>query len=554
MTSSHHRTIKSPHRTIERLLLVLTAFFLAEATLFAIDEVTIKRGDESRGSDPWLFCANGGNQAFTADATFIDTDGNASDTPIVDVTWKIEFDGGDIMIFGQRHQSPYTVTNQEGNIPFSIAPPQGDASFATGTHTLEATVTNAVDSSDTDSDTDTVRMIKVELETVKITDTNDAYYRDVDIGDARICLNAQEEYKRVKYRATVLPTGTQAAVTSTGDATVIFAGIDGSDPHNLENGHEFYVVEDGETGTYEITLTHDDLSICTATAGNEVFELYLHLGNIDTNGSSPADSQVPDIGSWMNCSDDGSKNEFTYQRKTEVKTDPLGNHDNSFDVQIPLKMVVSHRLKVGFIGNTSKPNEFFTSTIWSSDEWELVETCIAALGGPYYTVGKSFLSYVINEASGGKNFTAAACGSMYWNVAGTPFGAAENQNETKREPDLPDALPNYDENGDPWPWGGPSYPDVGVDYGIDGACSWIPYPNDTPDYDDNPIEKTYGNGQEIEATTGYVVTCESSGHFAKRWVGFLPGSYWWAGIDFGVVEARVKDWQISALEFNIVSP
>ncbi len=139
---------------------MLTAFFLAEATLFAIDEVTIKRGDESRGSDPWLFCADEGNQAFTTSATFLETDGNAGDTPIVDVTWKIEFDAGDIMISGQRHQSPYTVTNQEGNIPFSIAPPQGDASFATGTHTLEVTVTNADDSSDTDSDTDTVRMIR----------------------------------------------------------------------------------------------------------------------------------------------------------------------------------------------------------------------------------------------------------------------------------------------------------------------------------------------------------------------------------------------------------
>ena len=395
-----------------------------------------------------------------------------------------------------------------------------------------------------------VTVVAVDLQAVPVTDQTDPYYRDVDIGYARICLNAQEEYKRTKYCATVLPEGTRAAVTSTGNATVAFAGIEGSDPDNLEDGDEFYVVEDGETGTYEITLTHHDLPTCTATAVGVAFDINLSLHpNVSKGGTSSAHTgTLPDINDWLACSNDGSKNTIYYERDTEIKTNPTGQF-TGFDVRGTLRTCCTYEQRAEYLGRTAKNQSFFDTDIWNSPEWILVECVLATAGGPYYSAANTFVSYVSAAGNGKSKHTAVGCGSFYLDVDGSgTYGTAANQGETRISPSLGYALSGNGYPTSPPPPG----PDTDPSSMISGSSVPYPFYGDPTTWTDFPIEKQYSAGIPIPFNVGYVVTNESSGPFKRYGPDLLD--YWWAGIDINCAKARIRMWTIDSLKYEILSP
>jgi hypothetical protein len=91
-----------------------------------------------------------------------------------------------------------------------------------------------------------------------------------ELADGRICLNAQPQYKKAKWKATVLPNGTTATVipVSPGTVTVISGA-------GLANGATFWVEGQTTGGDYQIKITHDALSTCTDTDGEKCFRFVL---------------------------------------------------------------------------------------------------------------------------------------------------------------------------------------------------------------------------------------------------------------------------------------
>ena len=72
------------------------------------------------------------------------------------------------------------------------------------------------------------------------------------LADERICINAQDCYKKTKWKAkTVRPSGTTASVSSTG-TPVTLSPEGGASLSALSEGEEFWVEETGETGGGEI--------------------------------------------------------------------------------------------------------------------------------------------------------------------------------------------------------------------------------------------------------------------------------------------------------------
>ena len=83
-----------------------------------------------------------------------------------------------------------------------------------------------------------------------------------NLDDARrMCNNAQDEYKKIKLRASVKPDGTTAKVYSTAPnngASLTIEGItSGFNPDAVKDGDEFWAVAGSSIGTYNIVLLHN---------------------------------------------------------------------------------------------------------------------------------------------------------------------------------------------------------------------------------------------------------------------------------------------------------
>jgi hypothetical protein len=100
-------------------------------------------------------------------------------------------------------------------------------------------------------------VLKVDLEPVAAGNTP-------DLTDGRICINAQTEYKKAKWKAVVKPSGT-ATVTPVSGGVTVTGGA------GLSDGDTFWVEGGTTVGDYEIKITHDSLATCTATASEKVF-------------------------------------------------------------------------------------------------------------------------------------------------------------------------------------------------------------------------------------------------------------------------------------------
>lgn len=129
-----------------------------------------------------------------------------------------------------------------------------------------------------DTATRTIRVLGVDLEAIAAGNTPDLVY-------GRMCFNAQDDYKKAKWKAIVKGGGT-AAVSSTGTVSVSFSGEEDSDTSALNDGDKFWVNSPSATGTYEITITHNDLAACTATDDEKVFEFDFGWGREFDNDSS----------------------------------------------------------------------------------------------------------------------------------------------------------------------------------------------------------------------------------------------------------------------------
>ncbi len=93
----------------------------------------------------------------------------------------------------------------------------------------------------------------------------------------RICLNAQDEYKKAKFEVTVKPEGTTAEVTQDDDASDADITLS---KNTLQDGDTFLVEQNGETGTYVIELEHNDCSNCTDTYTETVFKFVPFLSYV----------------------------------------------------------------------------------------------------------------------------------------------------------------------------------------------------------------------------------------------------------------------------------
>jgi hypothetical protein len=146
---------------------------------------------------------------------------------------------------------------------------------------------------------------------------------DLDAG--QICINAQSQYNRAKYKAFVWPFGTTASVGVAAGSSVTdltFDGIDGADTSALEYGDEFWVIGDEQVGDYEITLTHNACSDAKDTDGDTVFKFEVQQGSLSgldisvavhgtypyydyapgTGSDSASDSRTRDF--WVNATGD----------------------------------------------------------------------------------------------------------------------------------------------------------------------------------------------------------------------------------------------------------
>jgi hypothetical protein len=161
-----------------------------------------------------------------------------------------------------------------------------------------------------------------------------------DLEPGRICINAQACYKKAKWKAIVKGVGT-ASVTSTGAVDVTFSGIDGSNPSALADNDTFWAIGGTEIGTYEITITHNDLSTCIDTDTEKVFKFKFDgpTKTSDNGAVFPAGGEASrnDTGGWVDApkrlppvsNDSAGYVEWAYDLK--VMTEPSGLY--SGDVQ-----------------------------------------------------------------------------------------------------------------------------------------------------------------------------------------------------------------------------
>jgi hypothetical protein len=103
-----------------------------------------------------------------------------------------------------------------------------------------------------------------------------------DLPPGRICVNAQSQYKRARYRVTqVLPDGTARVAVAPGSSVtdITFEGINGANVNALVSGDEFWAVGDEQVGSYLLKLTHNDCAEAQETQGDSAFKFCIYRGD-----------------------------------------------------------------------------------------------------------------------------------------------------------------------------------------------------------------------------------------------------------------------------------
>jgi len=171
----------------------------------------------------------------------------------------------------------------------------------------------------------TLKIVEVELQCVGHADGFD------DLPDNKLCINAQNEYRRTKYKVLkVRPTGTMASAVSTRVAAVSLVGIDGANLSALSEGDEFWAYQTGATGNYAVTLVHNEDDRCPDTETGTVFKFVVKTSEPDTSAG------IAGAGTWGNYwvhQQASSSNvkvaaDLKIRRFAWIETDPSGEYSN----------------------------------------------------------------------------------------------------------------------------------------------------------------------------------------------------------------------------------
>jgi len=204
-----------------------------------------------------------------------------------------------------------------------------------------------------------------------------------DLPPGRICINAQDCYKKAKWKAIIKGGGT-AHVTSTGPVTVTFQGINGSNPASLSNNDEFWAVGGTEIGIYAITITHNDLSTCTDTDDEKVFKFkFDDPAKTDDNGAmTGGEATRSDTEGWVDApktqepvsTDSAGYVEWFYDLK--VITDPIGLYSGNVKAKANVTFESDGRMRI-----YCYPRPIGYDTFGISVSWGIVSVSMPNLFG-----------------------------------------------------------------------------------------------------------------------------------------------------------------------------
>lgn len=143
----------------------------------------------------------------------------------------------------------------------------------------------------------------------------------------RLCTNAQDCYKKTKWKAKkVKPAGTTATVSGSG---VSLTGI-GCSLTALSEGDEFWVEAGGSTGIYSLTLRHNDRPLCSFFDMEVVFKFEFDYWKYDdtggTAGGGSKDEAAGTVSAPKTTPPDGQSSgaHVVWFYKTKVTTVPSG--------------------------------------------------------------------------------------------------------------------------------------------------------------------------------------------------------------------------------------
>jgi len=128
----------------------------------------------------------------------------------------------------------------------------------------------------------TLRVVEVELECLG--HDGGCYYLE----DEKVCMNAQDCYKKTRWRAVkvrpVSTTDSDATVSATGPVGLVPIG--GANLSELTEGDEFYVWAGAEPGGYELTLLHNKDSGCPDVKGGAAFKFKFDWTKINSSSGT----------------------------------------------------------------------------------------------------------------------------------------------------------------------------------------------------------------------------------------------------------------------------
>ena len=344
---------------------------------------------------PFDYTADAG--ANPVDANYSCADCNVTIEPVTVTGIKVDFDGDDTEAWASSgsYDAKANLTSDShdtNNLTWTISTVSGaaatigsDGTVSYGTGGGEYTITAASDDLTSESDTMTLKVVNVGLQKI-------SGLRSPALADAgRICLNAQDEYKKAKFKATVKPEGTTAKVSSTGyDANVNVSGASsGVDTNNLMNGDEIWVEEAGETGTYEITLEHKDCSDSTDTYSETVFEFEFDHQKVNsssswssggTNAEPSCDESRGACESPKMLTPDGAENTAMVSWKYELK---VISSDGAFSGTVKAK-VHTELNTMGQFEIHTYPKSLGADDIAASVSWKFLNFSVSGTGGTGY--------------------------------------------------------------------------------------------------------------------------------------------------------------------------
>ncbi|MHC4337115.1 MAG: hypothetical protein ACYSTG_04095 [Planctomycetota bacterium] len=186
--------------------------------------------------------------------------------------------------------------------------------------------------------------------------------------DKKLCSNAQPEYGKTKWKAKkVRPSGTTATVTASGPVSL--TGI-GCSLTALSQGDEFWVqAAAGGSGSYQLTLTHNDYGSCPDTDGDTVFKFEFEWEKTNSSGSTCGDGvKDEDLGMvWAKKNTLPVKNQNGAQIKwfydLKVVTQPSGQYSGKVGAKADVDAYTDGHV---MIWACEKPPDPVTVTITAS--------------------------------------------------------------------------------------------------------------------------------------------------------------------------------------------